>query len=548
MLKFGHKYALPKKLKPSLDKLAEATHKAYKPLINVMSTAEQRNWDSWLTRMKTGISRLREPKQSRLERIVHKGIQDLEKMDIIVKQADKNLGMVAMRKCVYHALLMKQLNPSTFQKVTTFPHFGVMLRLQNILKIKGEVEEKTKEKWMDHANDAREPCPFYIIPKLHKPRLGSRPITAQHSYMLAPLSNALARVLQIEVNRHPDIAKDSKAVIQELEKFRATEQVTFVTYDVEQLYPSIDLNDAINTLRNALPVMRRNNCFWTKVLQLIMFNNYVTANGRIYRQIKGTATGTQVAPPFANLYLFFKFKRILEKDEILFRSRFIDDGLLICKPTIDTKLMIRQLEAVSNLKLTYETNNYQCVYLDIIIYKGIRFNLTRKLDTKTFFKPTNKFLYLPFNSNHPRSHKTGMIKGEAIRCLRNSSDKAHWLQALRKIYSGMMDRGFNARTIKKELKKVRFEDREKYILETTEKSYLKRRMVMTNYHRDLKPTWRRLLSRNPTRALLKQRKLGVFNKTQQKFLEEFPPQVVYKDFGTIGSAVISAKQISNSRI
>jgi hypothetical protein len=78
----------------------------------------------------------------------------------------------------------------------------------------------------------------------------------------------------------------------------------FLTYDVKQLYPSIDPQDEIKTLHESVPIMRADRNFWTKVLQLIMFNNYVSAEGKIYRQVKGTATGTQVAPPFANLYLY----------------------------------------------------------------------------------------------------------------------------------------------------------------------------------------------------------------------------------------------------
>ena len=468
-------------------------------------------------------------------------------MDIVVKQADKNLGMVAMRTCIYRALLLKHLHSDTFQEVPTFPHFSIMLRMRNILKLKTEVEENTKEKWISYANEARDPCPFYVIPKLHKAKLSSRPITAQHSYMLAVLSHSLAKILQVEVNRYSEIARDSKAVMQKIEKLRIEQPTIFLTYDVEQLYPSIDLKDAISTLENSLPIMRKNKGFWTKVLKLVMYNNYVSANGHIYRQMKGTATGTQVAPPFANLYLLYKFKRILQNPKILFHSRYIDDGFLVCTLQTDTNLIIRQLQAVSNLKLTHEVNHYQCVYLDLVIYKGLRYKLTRRFDTKTFFKPTNKFLYLPFNSNHPIAHKKGIIKGEAIRCLRGCSDKLHWLQALRTIYTGMIARGYHPVIIKKELKKVRFEDRESYIFETPEHNRPKRLIVTTKYHEHLRKIWRKIGADNPIKPLLIQKRLGKYNKKQLKILNEWPPQLIFKDFGTIKSTIISAKQDSTSR-
>lgn len=233
--------------------------------------------------------------------------------------------------------------------------------------------------------------------------------------------------------------------------------------------------------------------------------------------------------------------------DIHFHSRFIDDGFLVCKPTIDVGLLIRQLQAVTNLKLTFEKSEHQCIYLDIVIYKGQRYQSTRRFDTKTFFKPTNKFLYLPSISNHPPAQKKGIIKGEAIRCLRGCSDKENWLIALRTIFSGMMARGYHPTAIKKELKKVRFEDREKYIFENSESKRPKKRMVMTEYHKDLRKNWNRILAFNPVRPLLIQKRLGRFNKRQLRFLEEWRPQIVFKNFKTIGTSVISAKQDSRSR-
>ena len=50
-------------------------------------------------------------------------------------------------------------------------------------------------------------------------------------------------------------------------------------------------------------------------------------NDKVYKQIDGTAMGTLVAPPFANLFLFI-LERILllkYKEYILFYKRYIDD-------------------------------------------------------------------------------------------------------------------------------------------------------------------------------------------------------------------------------
>ena len=162
--------------------------------------------------------------------------------------------------------------------------------------------------------------------------------------MLAPLSKALTAVLLREQAKFTGITQDTRSFVRKIEEFHCTSPFVFLTYDVEACYPSIDLNDAIKTLRDNLVVMRQNNDFWTKILQLVMFNNYVSHGDKLFRQMIGTATGTQVAPPFANLYLFFKYREVLSDPTILLQQRFIDDGFVLVSSSDDAKRVIRLLQ------------------------------------------------------------------------------------------------------------------------------------------------------------------------------------------------------------
>ncbi len=116
------------------------------------------------------------------------------------------------------------------------------------------VHPRIVDKWMSLAWDDPQPCPFYIMPKLHKKKMfSSRPVTVQHSYILTPLSKACAAMLQNVVEKIPEIPKDSKTVAQILDNFKFKRHGIFLTYDVEALYPSIDLFDAIETLKENVP-------------------------------------------------------------------------------------------------------------------------------------------------------------------------------------------------------------------------------------------------------------------------------------------------------
>lgn len=240
MLRLGHKFALKNPLSVALEELIQAVDMKYGRMFKAISTREKDNWDMWIKAIRKKARRIKDQRLSKLHHLVLRGMQDLKNMDIVIKHSDKNLGIVAIRKNIYNVLLMKHLNSDGFIKVNTFPHGMILRRLTNILSVAGHIHSNQRDEWIIQAGEAQEPCPFYIIPKLHKAKLGTRPITAQHSYMLAPLSKKLANVLQVEVDMIPEIARDSKMVLQQLEDVRINEPCKIVTYDVEQLYPSIN--------------------------------------------------------------------------------------------------------------------------------------------------------------------------------------------------------------------------------------------------------------------------------------------------------------------
>ena len=60
---------------------------------------------------------------------------------------------------------------------------------------------------------------------------------------------------------------------------------------------------------------------------------------------------------------------------------------------------INQIHSI--IKFTYELNKTELTFLDIILYKGNRFNENQLLDVRTHIKPTNKQLYIHASSYHP---------------------------------------------------------------------------------------------------------------------------------------------------
>ena len=537
MLRIGHKYAFKADLRKSISRLVKESDDKFGKAIAAVSPQEKTNWQKWKLTMIKKLVKLQD-KPSQLEERLKRGIQDLKKMEIIIKPADKNLGLVPIRGDIYNAMLRKWLSQPSFAQVTSFPHDSIVNELK--MTLPRGMDKQKRYLITQHAMKNKEPAPFYCIPKIHKTQLGSRPITAQHSYVLSALSRHLAEVLNEFVKPNKDIGIDSKTTVKRLEELKLPDQFVFLTYDVEACYPSIDIDDALQTLYDNLEIMRQENGAYTRLLEMVMKKNFVKANGKLYLQKVGTATGTQVAPPFANLYLYFKFKQVLSDPSIHFQERFIDDGLLLVKTKEDATRIMEGLNQASPLNLTSDISDKAAIYLDIEVYKGTRYIAERKLDLKVYFKPTNKLLYLPAKSNHPGAMKTGIVRGEAIRTLRNTSSKTEWLKALNHIFKGLMARGYSPKAIKDRWKSVRFEERDWYITCSTPKSCPEGVIVRTSYNPKTQAIWKWMIATHPLTQVLQKRR-ALWNKKQGALLKKWPPRILWMDFRKVSHQTINSR-------
>ena len=426
-------------------------------------------------------------------RSITQGLGDIRKRPWVVKPADKNLGLVLMTKAKYDELVHGQLTADgVFETVNFFPHKKIMARMMLNLRI-SPFSPEVRKKILDRARERDAPCPFYILPKIHKPKLAARPITAQHSYALAGLSKLLSKKLNDEVAKHAGVTKNSKTVAAELEEiYFPPGELIFATYDVVSLYPSIDIADALATLKEAFPeIFSEQDGFWLRCLKVIMEENYVTYEGKFFRQTRGTATGTACAPAFANLYLLAKFHPTFLKHGkgILYNRRYIDDGFIVLTDRTTAMELKEELSTCSNLELTWTFSNKGGIYLDLEIYAGPRRREDGRLDLKIYTKPISKFLYLHGISDHPRHVFTGIVKGEMIRFLRNTSDEKTWLKSIAFLFTMLRQRGYTATWLRKARDYVHWNDRARYLRDAEPKDFTAETAVRVPFHPMLNPSF-----------------------------------------------------------
>ncbi|XP_065909345.1 uncharacterized protein [Dysidea avara] len=267
--------------------------------------------------------------------------------------------------------------------------------------------------------------------------------------------------LQPIMRNLPAYIKDTTQLLLEIAKISIQPNDWLVTIDVKSLYTNIDNEDGIQACYEAwltqnddpqqppAEVLRY-------LLELVLKLNTLEFNEKFYLQIKGTAMGSKAAPAYANAFMGQLEKNILQMANIkpLFYKRFIDDVILIARCTQEELEDFLQYmnRANPNIRFTHEKSQTSITFLDATLYK----KGYSTLQYKTHIKPTNKQLYVRYNSYHPPGTFKGVITGEAIRYKRTNSENNNFNKMLLLHKRKLIKRGYPTKLINRQLKKSNY--------------------------------------------------------------------------------------------
>lgn len=306
-----------------------------------------------------------------------------------------------------------------------------------------------------HHEKHRTPS-FYVIPKVHKPKLAGRPITPAQHYMLGPACDFITKILHPLVTLVPEILRDSTQLVLELDEIgegRALqalypyEEIYLVTGDVESLYPNIPRDLCLELLRQ-LPIPR----FALELLRIVFLQALVRFDRNYYRQIEGFPMGIAPAPDVANLFMWLLLRRLgpPPAERLLYR-RLIDDLFIVWRgprDKLETYLeSINRLHA--NIRITWTISDYSVSFLDLEIYKGGRFeDNDGRLAINVHQKQLNRYLFIPQLSFHTEAQHRAWIKAELLRFMRNTSSRTDFYNIRAKFVARLHARGFSRKLIK----------------------------------------------------------------------------------------------------
>lgn len=189
-------------------------------------------------------STLLQPAHSNLSKSLATAIRKLATdKSIVIKAADKNLGVTVLSSSWYTQEALRQLSDAAvYQPVTAIP----LAKLGECLRAWGRrwkilFPAKTVEfiqNGRSSANDSRV-CRFYLLPKLHKTPVVGRPICSSVGWVLENASRFLDDALRPLLRFSTTHLTDSQSLLLNLIDLPIPSSTVFMTYDVQNLYPSI---------------------------------------------------------------------------------------------------------------------------------------------------------------------------------------------------------------------------------------------------------------------------------------------------------------------
>jgi hypothetical protein len=220
--------------------------------------------------------------------------------------------------------------------------------------------------------------------------------------------------------KFPHVLPDSRALVVQLESTLVARDSLLVSFDVESMYPSIDVSLAVDACVHATPSTQR--LAVRTLLDWVMRGNFFQFEDAVYHQIQGGAMGTPCMPPVANIHMAHWVEAPVRASAAYWPQiyrRFIDDGFLVWEQDRASLLVFLHAlnTALPTINLTWQISDTSMAYMDLVITKDLSMSDAPMIPLviSTHQKAHNLYLYIPAVSFHRPHVFAGFVKGELLR-------------------------------------------------------------------------------------------------------------------------------------
>ena len=427
------KQKLPQHLLPFEQLIDDLEHR---PINQV-----EQGWDQCITSIKNialNSYYVKDNCKPNLPKDEYKALLNLSKnKSIIITRPDKGNGIVIMNKHDYLSKMNDILKDKTKFKVVSGNIYKNTMKLENrvwtfLRKLKSNMAINSKQ--YDRLKPTGStPGRLYGLPKVHKIGTPCRPVLSAINTATYALAKLLVPIINpLCINKYT--AKDSFSVAKLLNKTVMPNNITMCSFDIVSLYTNIPLEEAINTVANALfppstdkgyRVSGFTKDLFVKALQLCTQDAVFIFNNCLYMQIDGIAMGNPISASLCNAFLAIKEQEWLKSChqvyKPLFYLRYVDDTLLFfaSKEYIDPFLAFLNSQPTSISFTKEEEKQGHIAFLDLNIYRH-ESPLTI-FSTSIFRKKTFTGLLTKYDSCIPHIFKLNLISSLIYRAWHLSS-------------------------------------------------------------------------------------------------------------------------------
>ena len=384
-----------------------------------------------------------------------------EDTSIVIKEADKGSAVVVWDREDYLQEAEKQLGDNeTYEEIfgdCGSPLIRVVKQALSKINRRKDVDKQTLDYFLvDNPKIGR----FYLLPKIHKRlfNVPGRPVISNSGYFTENISAFVDHHLQPLSKQVKSFIKDTNDFLQKLEGLTdLPDDFLLCTVDVIGLYPNIPHKEGLAAVKKALET-REDKSISTETLlelcELVLKNNIFEHNGRIFKQKRGTAIGTKLAPPYAILFMDSLETGFLESSQLkpLVWWRYIDDIFLIWQHGEDSlKEFLECLNCYHpSIKFTANYSSESVEFLDVRVIRH-----EGKLITDLYVKPTDTHQYLHASSCHVYHSKRAIPYSQALRLNRICSEPQFFDKRCNQLEEWLAKRGYKDSLVREEILKAR---------------------------------------------------------------------------------------------
>ena len=177
-------------------------------------------------------------------------------------------------------------------------------------------------------------------------------------------------------------------------------------------------------------------------MRIIMRNNIFEWGNLCFLQLLGTAMGTSAAVMWATLYFGYHEKHTLIPkygDSLIYFKRYIDDilGISVFEDASTWEEFKADVSNFGILTWTFEEPSQQVNFLDMTLSI-----VGDHIESRTYQKKMNLYLYIPPASGHSRSIIKGTIFGLVTRYYAQNTHRRDYIHFVKLLFQRFLNRGW----------------------------------------------------------------------------------------------------------